>query len=170
MNSCSDISICISISIDIYGWSKSSLGVSCKILWTNPNELFGQPYIYTHRGFPGGSVVKNSPANAGDMFSPWVRNIPWRRKWQPTPVFFPGKSNGQRRLVGYNPWGCKESDSTYRLSTLGWCQSIWLEQLGAIGSITWKELGRECVWSNIKKYQGPVTYFQCENQVKMSRS
>ena len=67
MNSCSDISICISISIDIYGWSKSSLGVSCKILWTNPNELFGQPYIYTHRGFPGGSVVKNSPANAGDM-------------------------------------------------------------------------------------------------------
>ena len=37
------------------------------MLWTNPNELFGQPYIYTHRGFPGGSVVKNLPANAGDM-------------------------------------------------------------------------------------------------------
>ena len=40
-------------------------------------------------------------------FNPWVREIPWRRKWQPTPVFLPGKSHGQRSLVGYNPWGCK---------------------------------------------------------------
>ena len=34
-------------------------------------------------------------------FDPWVRNIPWRRKWQPTPVFLPGKSHRQRSLVGY---------------------------------------------------------------------
>ena len=40
-------------------------------------------------------------------FSPWVRKIPWKRKWQPTPVFLPGKSQGQRSLVGYSPWGCK---------------------------------------------------------------
>ena len=39
-------------------------------------------------------------------FDPWVRNIPWRRKWQPTPEFLPGKSQGQRRLAGYIPWGC----------------------------------------------------------------
>ena len=39
--------------------------------------------------------------------SPWVRKIPWRRKWQPTPVFWPGKSHGQRSLVGYSPWGHK---------------------------------------------------------------
>ena len=45
-------------------------------------------------------------------FDPWVRKIPWRRKWQPTPVFLPGKFHGQRSLVGYNPWGCKESDTT----------------------------------------------------------
>ena len=38
------------------------------------------------------------------------RSIPWRRKWQPTPVFLPGKSHGWRSLVGYSPWGCKESD------------------------------------------------------------
>ena len=37
-------------------------------------------------GFPGGSVVKNPPAKAGDAFDPWVRKIPWRREWQPTPV------------------------------------------------------------------------------------
>ena len=40
-------------------------------------------------------------------FDPWVRNVPWRRKWQPTPVFLPGESHGQRSLVGCSPWGCK---------------------------------------------------------------
>ena len=39
-------------------------------------------------------------------------NFHWRRKWQPTPIFLPGKSHGQRSLVGYSPWGCKESDMT----------------------------------------------------------
>ena len=38
-------------------------------------------------------------------FSHWVRKIPWRGKWQPTPVFLPGKFHGQRSLVGYSPWG-----------------------------------------------------------------
>ena len=50
-------------------------------------------------------------------FDPWVGKIPWRRKWQPTPVFLPGKSHGQRSLVGYRSWGCKELDTTERLST-----------------------------------------------------
>ena len=36
--------------------------------------------------------------------------LPWRRKWQPTPVFLPGESHAQR-LVGYNPWGCKKWDT-----------------------------------------------------------
>ena len=45
-------------------------------------------------------------------FDPWVGKSPWRRKWQPTPVFLPGKSHGWRSLVGYSPWGCKESDTT----------------------------------------------------------
>ena len=45
-------------------------------------------------------------------FDPWVRKTPWRRKWQLTPVFLPGKSHGQRSLVGYSPWGLKESDKT----------------------------------------------------------
>ena len=43
-------------------------------------------------------------------FSPWVGKILWRREWQPTPVFLPGKSHRQRSLAGYSPWGCKESD------------------------------------------------------------
>ena len=48
-------------------------------------------------------------------FDPWVRKIPWRRKWQPTPVLLPGKFHGQRSLVGYSPWGHKESDTTEKL-------------------------------------------------------
>ena len=50
-------------------------------------------------------------------FDPWVRKMPWRRKWQPTTVFLPGKSHGQRSLAGYSPWGHKESDTTEWLST-----------------------------------------------------
>ena len=48
-------------------------------------------------------------------FDPWVANFPWRRKWQPTPVLLPGKSHGRRSLVGYSPWGRKDSDTTERL-------------------------------------------------------
>ena len=45
-------------------------------------------------------------------FNLWVEKIPWRGKWQPTPVFLPGKFHGQRILAGYSPWGRKESDMT----------------------------------------------------------
>ena len=61
-------------------------------------------------------MVKNMLANAGDTRDvgsiPWVRKIPWSRKWQPTPVFLPGKSHGQRSQVGYSPWSHKELDMT----------------------------------------------------------
>ena len=60
-------------------------------------------------------MVKNLPANARDMklrLDPWVRKILWRRAWQPTPVFLPGESHGQRSLAGYSPWGRSESDTS----------------------------------------------------------
>ena len=66
--------------------------------------------------------VKNPPAmqETQDVgFDPWVRKMPWRRKWQPTPAFLPGKSQEQKSLVGYSPWDCKESYMTERLSTTG---------------------------------------------------
>ena len=66
-------------------------------------------------------VVKNLPANAGGpnryRFDRWVGMIPWRRKWQPTPVFSPGESYGQRSLAGYSPWGHEESDKTEHAHT-----------------------------------------------------
>ena len=49
-------------------------------------------------------------------FDPWVGKIPWGRKWQPTPVFLPGESQGQRSLADYSPWGHKESETTEQLS------------------------------------------------------
>ena len=73
-------------------------------------------------GFPGGSVVKEStcrcrrPKRLEPEFYPWVRKIPWRRKWQPTPVFLLGKNpHEQRSLVGYSSWDSKELDTTERL-------------------------------------------------------
>ena len=84
-----------------------------RLVGTKHNPVGGlEAFKQIQRGFPSGSVVKNPPANTGDTgFSPWVEKIPWRRKWQPTPLFLPGKSHGQRSLVGYSPWGCKESDT-----------------------------------------------------------
>ena len=56
----------------------------------------------------GGSDNKESACNAGDMGSiPGSGKIPWRKKWQPTPVFLTGKCHGQRSLMGYSPWGGK---------------------------------------------------------------
>ena len=58
------------------------------------------------------------------MQDPWVGKIPWRRKWQSTPVVLPGKFHGQRSLAGYSPWACKESGMTEQLSlTLVGCYS-----------------------------------------------
>ena len=57
-------------------------------------------------------VVKNLPANAGDIGDQRVRKIPWRKTWQPTPVFLPGESHGQRSMAGYSLQGHKESDRT----------------------------------------------------------
>ena len=70
-------------------------------------------------GFPSGPVSgKESSCQCRRPrrreCNPWVRKIPWRRKWQPTPVFLPGESHGQRSLASYRPWGSKE------LSVIGW--------------------------------------------------
>ena len=54
-------------------------------------------------------------------FDPRVGKIPWRREWQPTPVFLHGKFHGQRSLAGYSPWGRKESDTTEQLSLTYLC-------------------------------------------------
>ena len=60
------------------------------------------------QGFPGGSVVKNLPAKGRRRgFDPWVGKIPWRKKWQPTPVLLPGKSHEQKSLADCRPRALK---------------------------------------------------------------
>ena len=74
-------------------------------------------------GFPGGSDGRESVCNAGDLGSipglgnpTWVGKIPWKREWQPTPVFLTIEFHGQRSLVGYSPWSRKELDTTEQLT------------------------------------------------------
>ena len=84
--------------------------------------------------FPGGSVGKESTCWCRRLrrhgFSPGVGKILWRRKWQPTPVFLPGKFHGQKSLAGYSPQGPKELDNSERLST----HALW--QKHEAGSFT----------------------------------
>ena len=56
-------------------------------------------------------TIKNQPECKRFGLDPLVGKIPWRRKWQLPPVFLPGKLHGQKTLVGYSPWGHKESDT-----------------------------------------------------------
>ena len=62
-------------------------------------------------------------------FNPWMGKILWRRQWQPTPVLLSGKSNGRRSLVGYSPWGHKESDTTQRLDFTSLVRDVLNEEL-----------------------------------------
>ena len=61
-------------------------------------------------------MVKNLPTVPELRFNPWVRKMPWRREWLPTPIFLPGEFHGQRSLVGYSLWGCREMDTTEQLT------------------------------------------------------
>ena len=88
--------------------------------------------IWMFLGFPGGSDCKESACNAGDLclipgsLRPWVRRIPWRREWLPTPVFLPGEFHGQRSLVGYGLWGHRVRHN--------WATNIWVFSSFAGGS------------------------------------
>ena len=91
-------------------WAKSGKRVKDRKAWCAVvhgvanwhNWVTGQQQQTTW-GSPGGSAVKNMPANEREA----VEKICWRWKWQPTPVFLSGESHGQWSLVGYSPWGHK---------------------------------------------------------------
>ena len=78
-------------------------------------------------------VVKNTPVNAGDKrhrFDPWVGKIPWRRAWQPTPIFLPRESQEQRSLAGDRPCGCRVRHD--------WSDLLCKQTLkGRVGKVRW---------------------------------
>ena len=94
------------------------------LIWVLKNEweLFTKQgkkkglLVKVNEGFLGGASSKEQICqrrrHKRDGFDPWIGKIPWRRAWQPTPVFLPGKPHGQRSLAGYSPQGRKESDTT----------------------------------------------------------
>ena len=71
-------------------------------------------FLKAPQGFPGGASGKEPACQCRRHRDVGLipGKIPWRRKWQPTPVFLPGESHGQRSLEGCSPWGRKESDTT----------------------------------------------------------
>ena len=98
--------------------SRSEEGCKLQPRWTLPQS---PPWIIRCGGLPYSSDSKESACNSADLglipgFNPWVRKIPWGRKWQPTPIFLPEESHGQRSLAGYSPWGLKELDMTEQLT------------------------------------------------------
>ena len=88
-------------------------------------------------------------------FNPWVGKIPWRRKWQPTPVFLSGESHGPRNLVGYSPRGRKESDMTERLHFLSF--TVFVVQLVKNPPAVWETWVRFLGWEDPLK-KGKATH------------
>ena len=70
-------------------------------------------------------MVTNLPAMWETRIDAWVEKIPWRRQWQPIPGSLPEEFHGERRLTGYSPWGCKESDTTEWLYFQWKEKSVW---------------------------------------------
>ena len=76
------------------------------------SQLIEKKYLGLPSGASGEERAYQRRRRDRRRFDPWVGKIPWRRKWQPTQVFLPGKPHGERRLLGYSPYGHKESDTT----------------------------------------------------------
>ena len=90
----------------------------------HPFAGFGPLTIKGCWGFPKWHGGKESACQFRRCgFNPWVGEIPWSRKWQPTPVFLPGKFHGQRSLVGYSSWGRKDLDATEQHFIEGACSN-----------------------------------------------
>ena len=117
-------------------------------------------------------VIKNLPASQCRRlercgYNPWVRKIPWKRKWQPALVFLPGKSHRQRSLVGYSPWGCKESDTTEHTHTnwlqpLNQSQSInfHLPKMKLIFTFTWSS-NKTGMWESYTNHPKDLKTYVC---------
>ena len=99
--------------IDDSPWSHKELDMTeqLSLSWTSPVAQMVKRLPTTRETW-----VRSLGSIPG--FDPWVRKISWRRKWQPTPVLLPGKAHGWRNLVGYSPWGRKESDTTEHKSPI----------------------------------------------------
>ena len=106
--------------IDAALWKEVARRIRINLLTANSQQQQKKEQAYgAKQDFPRGADGKASAYNAGDPGSIPELGRSQRRKWQPTPVFLPGESHGQWNLVGYSPWGHKESDTTEQLHFRG---------------------------------------------------
>ena len=139
-----------SLAVTPHPWNKVGLSSMKKKKYAGPPTSLGLPWCLSGKEFACQCRRWG--------FSLWVRKIPWRRKWQPTPVFWPGKFHGWRSLAGYSPWGHKEWASTQRPNSLQHAFSAqlckgWFHQISYLKylvldlcsewSITWGSLDGE---------------------------
>ena len=89
-------------------------------------SLAGQ-WLCIPRGSGGKESTHHCKRHRRWEFNPWVRKIPWSRKWKPTPVLLPRKFHGQRTLTGYSPKTQKESDTTEHNTSQDGDKSLWLQ-------------------------------------------
>ena len=95
----------------------------------------------------------------GCEFDPWVGKIPWKRQWQPTEVFLPGKSYGQRSLAGYSPWGDKESETTEQLKKNTRSSIVLLGiPLGGFLEGSWMGAAHQKDWDMIRNLAKLIQY------------
>ena len=139
----------------------------CRDLWSLPNSVFWVKIFlstggtnFTKYSFPVGSDSKESACNTRKpRLDPWVRKIPWRRAWQPTPVFLPGEFHGQRSLAGNNPWNHKESDMTEWLTlSLSYIPSVFPWFLSGLKCEHWFTKDLICLWCSTIVQVFPVSF------------
>ena len=144
------------LSISFFGWNfKLPFGFCFHIPSCHPTLSAYQKFQFLSivKMFPVASqvalVVKNPSDNARnirDRIDVWVGKNPWRRAWQPTPIFWPGETHGQRRLAGYSPQGRKESDTILHACTVHRMQygskfiiSFGIWTFRSLSTIWWKD-------------------------------
>ena len=128
------------------GESHGCKGLVGYSLWGCKESDTTKQLTHTHRWSSGKKSTCQCRCLKWHRFNPWVRKIPWRRKWQPTAIFLSGKSNGQRNLVDYSPWGHKESGMTEQLNAHTHTHTHTHTHLAWI-FLTWKSL-----FSHERKY------------------
>ena len=107
--------LCVCVCVCVCFHSKVTFNLLCKLHRYFVNtvllsivSVYG---VFVRLGIPlVAQMLKNLPAVQETWVHPSGQKIPWRKASQPTPVFLPGESHGQRSLVGYSPWGCKQPD------------------------------------------------------------
>ena len=140
--------------------------MSCSILailgkgWGFPG-IRPDPFFFL--GFSGGSrwwricLQCRRPG-----FDPWVGKIPWRREWQPTPVFLPGEFHGQRSLEDYSPWGQKEPDMTEQLPlhSLGTVMAPVGVSFSLLMCYSEPYWGSQSTGNQLIRHLGPIWFYQ----------